>query len=197
MKKYALLWLLVIALMVSGCAALPSDPQQTTASTTEAAARDTTQEAVPDTQAEEETTAAPETTAATETTEAEQTEPAGSYDWLDDYMESLKAQADDIHAALQEAQAQAEMNQRAYELYTLWDGALNELWGKLQEALPEDEFDKLLDEQIQWIADKEAAVEEAGKEVEGGSMYPLITNSKAASITEERVYEFYELLKQQ
>ena len=40
-------------------------------------------------------------------------------------------------------------------------------------------------------------MEEAGKEVEGGSMYPLITNTKAAEITEERVYEFYELLKQQ
>ena len=116
---------------------------------------------------------------------------------MDDYMASLEAQAADIKAALEQAQSQSEMNQKAHELYVLWDDALNELWGKLQDSLPEDEFDELLDEQIQWIEDKENAVEEAGKEVEGGSMYPLITNSKAAEITEERVYEFYELLKQQ
>ena len=45
------------------------------------------------------------------------------------------------------------------------------------------------------VADKEAAVEEAGKEVEGGSMYPLVVNSEAAKLTEERVYELYEQLK--
>ena len=46
-----------------------------------------------------------------------------------------------------------------------------------------------------WIAEKEKAVEEAGKEVEGGSMYSLVVNMKAAELTEERVYELYELLK--
>lgn len=192
MKKSILLWLLAVAILAAGCTGRVSDAQQTTAATTE----NTTAAATADTQAEVETTAAPETTTPEET-QAQQTEPADTNDELDDYMASLEAQAADIKAALEQAQSQSEMNQKAHELYVLWDDALNELWGKLQDSLPEDEFDELLDEQIQWIEDKENAVEEAGKEVEGGSMYPLITNSKAAEITEERVYEFYELLKQQ
>ena len=192
MKKSILLWLLVVAILAAGCTGRVSDDQQTTAATTE----NTTAAATADTQAEVETTAAPETTSPEET-QAQQTEPADTNDELDEYMASLEAQAADIKAALEQAQSQSEMNQKAHELYVLWDDALNELWGKLQDSLPEDEFDELLDEQIQWIEDKENAVEEAGKDVEGGSMYPLITNSEAAEITEERVYEFYELLKQQ
>lgn len=192
MKKSILLWLLAVAILAAGCTGRVSDTQQTTAATTE----NTTAAATADTQAEVETTAAPETTSPEET-QAQQTEPADTNDELDEYMASLEAQAADIKAALEQAQSQSEMNQKAHELYVLWDDALNELWGKLQDSLPEDEFDELLDEQIQWIEDKENAVEEAGKEVEGGSMYPLITNSEAAGITEERVYEFYELLKQQ
>lgn len=192
MKKSILLWLLVVAILAAGCTGRVSDAQQTTAATTE----NTTAAATADTQAEVETTAAPETTSPEET-QAQQTEPEDTNDELDEYMASLEAQAADIKAALEQAQSQSEMNQKAHELYVLWDDALNELWGKLQDSLPEDEFDELLDEQIQWIEDKENAVEEAGKEVEGGSMYPLITNSEAAEITEERVYEFYELLKQQ
>lgn len=192
MKKSILLWLLAVAILAAGCTGRVSDAQQTTAATTE----NTTAAATADTQAEVETTAAPETTTPEET-QAQQTEPADTNDELDEYMASLEAQAADIKAALEQAQSQSEMNQKAHELYVLWDDALNELWGKLQDSLPEDEFDELLDEQIQWIEDKENAVEEAGKEVEGGSMYPLITNSEAAEITEERVYEFYELLKQQ
>lgn len=192
MKKSILLWLLAVAILAAGCTGRVSDAQQTTAATTE----NTTAAATADTQAEVETTAAPETTSPEET-QAQQTEPEDTNDELDEYMASLEAQAADIKAALEQAQSQSEMNQKAHELYVLWDDALNELWGKLQDSLPEDEFDELLDEQIQWIEDKENAVEEAGKEVEGGSMYPLITNSEAAEITEERVYEFYELLKQQ
>ena len=41
----------------------------------------------------------------------------------------------------------------------------------------------------------EAAAEAAGKEFEGGSMYPLIVNTEAARLIEERVYKLYELLK--
>ena len=37
-------------------------------------------------------------------------------------------------------------------------------------------------------------MEEAGKDLEGGSLYPLITNTEAASITEERVHQLYDIL---
>ena len=86
------------------------------------------------------------------------------------------------------------MNVKAQELYELWDDALNDIWGKLKQSLPEDEFSKLLDEQRKWITDKEKSMEEAGKEYEGGSIYALVVNMEAAKITEARVYELYKLL---
>lgn len=50
-------------------------------------------------------------------------------------------------------------------------------------------------EQQNWLAQKETAVQAAGAEVEGGSMYALVENLKAAEITQERVYELMEYLQ--
>ncbi len=116
-------------------------------------------------------------------------------DVFGDYMASIEAQSEAIKTSLeQDALTQADMNMKSQELYELWDGALNYLWGELKNRLPEAEFAKLLDEQLNWIEEKEQAAEEAGKPYEGGSIYPLIVNSEAAAITEKRVYELYELL---
>lgn len=128
----------------------------------------------------------------TDDTEAEKND-ISSYD---DYMASITEQSDILKTSLeQETLTQQDMNLKSEEIYKLWDDALNYLWGKLKESLPEEEFSKLLNEQRIWIAEKEKDVEEAGKEVEGGSMYSLVVNMEAAKITEERVYELYELLK--
>ena len=109
---------------------------------------------------------------------------------------SIGAQSDAIKYALQnDPLNQMEMNQKARELYDLWDGALNRLWTDLETALPEGVFDVLLQDQLTWIADKEAAMEAAGQMYEGGSIYPLIIYSEGAQITEDRVYALYELLK--
>lgn len=114
---------------------------------------------------------------------------------LNEYMASITGQSELIRDALEEDPLnQYEMNSKSQELYELWDGALNYLWGEIKNTLPEDKFSTLLDEQLLWIADKEKAVEEAGKAFEGGSMYALTVNMEAADITEERVYELYELL---
>lgn len=114
----------------------------------------------------------------------------------DDYIASVKEQSDSIKTSLeQEVLTQADMNEKSRELYELWDDALNYLWGELKNCLSEEEFAKLLAEQRIWITEKEKAVEEAGKEFEGGSMYALVVNGEAAKITEERAYELYELLK--
>lgn len=130
-----------------------------------------------------------------------QTEQNGfsSYDIsgrIDDMMDATKEWSSTIRASLEhEDLNQAEMNEKAQELYEIWDSALNTLWSELKEELSEDEFAKLLAEQRAWIAKKEGAVEEAGKEYEGGSIYGLIVSMEAADITEERVYELYEMLK--
>ena len=116
---------------------------------------------------------------------------------LDDYMASVREQADSIEAYLEQtATTQADMNQASQELYELWDGAMNVLLDALKESLSDEEFEALLSEQSDWSAAREKTAAEAGKDFEGGSMYPLIVNSEAAALTEARVYELYELLKQ-
>ncbi len=115
---------------------------------------------------------------------------------IDDLMDATEEWAITIRASLEhDVLTQADMNSKSMELYQTWDAALNTLWAELKDELPEDEFAKLLEEQRAWITEKEAAVEEAGKEVEGGSVYALVVNMKAAEITEKRVYELYEMLK--
>jgi len=49
--------------------------------------------------------------------------------------------------------------------------------------------------QQRWIIEKEEAVKKAGEDYEAGSVYPLIVNTEAAKITEERVYELFALLE--
>ena len=125
------------------------------------------------------------------------TQPAQAENPLDAYMDSLREQSDRIKSSLeQDPLTQADMNAKSQELYKLWDDALNHLWGELKATLPENEFAELLTDQRAWITAKEDAVAAAGKEVQGGSLYPLVVNSTAADITEVRVYELYEILKQ-
>ena len=113
-----------------------------------------------------------------------------------DYMADIEAQSDAMKKSLAEDDlTQFELNMKSKELYDLWDGALNYLWGELKNAMPADEFATLTEEQMLWIAEKERSVADAGKPYEGGSIYALIVNSEAAAITESRVYELYGLLK--
>ena len=114
----------------------------------------------------------------------------------DTYMTPIRKQSAAIKNTLENEELnQGQMNEKAMELYELWDGVLNELWAELKTELPEEDFSKLLDEQRQWIKDKEKAVEEAGKEYKDGSLYGLVINMEAAKITEERVYELYKILE--
>ena len=134
----------------------------------------------------------------TKDTDAESQTEAGQNDIsnYDEYMTSIMKQSDIIKASLeQDTLTQTDMNLKSQELYELWDEALNYLWGELKDSLSEEEFSKLFDEQRIWITEKEKSVEEAGKKVEGGSIYSLVVNMEAAKLTEERVYELYELFK--
>jgi len=99
-----------------------------------------------------------------------------------------------IEETLQEAYTQADMNTASYEHYLLWDGLLNELWGILKQLLDEDAMRQLTNEELAWIQEKEQLVAEAGSGYEGGSLYPAVTNSTAAHLTKERVYELLEYL---
>lgn len=122
-----------------------------------------------------------------------------SYDtsrWIQEMMAAAEEQSDELQDSLMhDSLNQGEMNEKAAQLYQIWDDVLNRLWAELKDTLPEEEFQQLLDEQRAWIVRKEQAVKEAGEEFAGGSMYGMVVNSKAADITQERVYQLYELLE--
>lgn len=114
----------------------------------------------------------------------------------DDYLIPIKDKSDAIKISLeQEELTQTDMNQKSEELRALWDEALNQLLDEAQKVLPAAELEQLAAEQSAWAADMMTAVEAAGKAYEGGSLYPLVVNSEAAKLTEERVYHLYERLK--
>ena len=93
------------------------------------------------------------------------------------------------------ALSQLDMNFLSADMYSVWDDYLNELWQYLVKSLPEDRMEALKEEQIKWIANKEARIEEVGKEYEGGSIRPLIENTEAADMTKERVGELMEYIE--
>lgn len=115
---------------------------------------------------------------------------------IDEMLASAERSANTITEAMEnEYLTQTEMNAKSYELYEIWDKLLNDFWKELKNTLPEEEYQTLLTEQRAWIVEKETAVEKAGAEFAGGSMEALAKNMEAASMTEERVYELYKLLK--
>lgn len=104
------------------------------------------------------------------------------------------AQAVEIQEKLHATSIQVELNQYSGQWYTVWDDALNRLWGYLQDALSDSEMDELTQEELEWIAYKEAEIDAAGNEFAGGSMEPCARNMRGAELTESRVYELLEYL---
>ena len=114
-------------------------------------------------------------------------EPSGeeALEWSRQIREKVLAaqeEADRLEAEGQNALSQA-----------VWDDALNEIWGILTEHMDPEEMERLTEEERIWIRGKEAAVQEAGADVEGGTLYPLVTNGEAADLTRKRVYELASL----
>ncbi len=101
----------------------------------------------------------------------------------------------EVEEKQKEAVTQMEMNETAREWYQLWDDTLNVVWKLLETNLSETEMEALRKEEREWIAFKEAQVQEAGLESEGGSIQPLLEFARAAELTKERVYELAEYAK--
>ena len=87
---------------------------------------------------------------------------------------------------------QTQLNLESYELFEQWDNTLNEIWGYLKETLDTETMDTLTEEELTWIAEKEAAVKQEGIAFEGGSMQPFAENMTAYRWTKDRVYELQE-----
>lgn len=116
-------------------------------------------------------------------------------DNLKDNLALIEDRAASLETSLEtETLTQSEYNENTEALYWLWDSALNQIWEVLKQVLDTETMASLTAEELEWIAAKEQAVDEAGAEYEGGTMQPMIMNRKAAEITKTRVYELMELL---
>lgn len=90
---------------------------------------------------------------------------------------------------------QQTMNVKSGEIYDEWDRLLNEIYGYLKETMSQSEFAALQKDEQNWIKQKENAINEAGKEYEGGSMAPLARNSVGIEYTKERCEYLLSLIK--
>ena len=118
--------------------------------------------------------------------------------WMtaDEYMTFVMEKTEAIKATLEnDLLPQVDLNMKSEALRELWDAALATVLGEVAKNLPEEERVKLTNEQNAWKEATEKAVEAAGKDFEGGSMYALVVNMEAANHTEARVHEICRMLK--
>lgn len=101
----------------------------------------------------------------------------------------VEQQAATIEQNLNSTSVQLDMNQYSGQLFQVWDDYINVLWGYLEDNLSESEFNTLKKEQIDWIINKENAMERAGDEFKGGSMEIYARNIEGINYTKQRVYE--------
>ena len=90
--------------------------------------------------------------------------------------------------------SQSEINIESSNVYEMWDALLNEVYQYLKTILPSAEFERLKDDELEWIAEKEKAIEEAGAAWEGGSGEPMARNLTAIRYTQERCYYLISLI---
>lgn len=93
------------------------------------------------------------------------------------------------------AVTQHDINSASAEIYAKWDEILNEVYKYLKDTMPPEEFELLKADEIEWIKEKEAAVEAEGKIWEGGSGAPMAMNGVASAYTKERCYYLISLIK--
>lgn len=95
---------------------------------------------------------------------------------------------------LDTAMTQSEINSESSIVYKKWDALLNDVYQYLKKILPESEFKALKSDELDWIAEKEAAIEEAGAEWAGGSGEPMARNTAGIEYTQERCYYLISLI---
>lgn len=109
-------------------------------------------------------------------------------------LEALEKQAAEIENRLKNADlSQTEMNSLSGELYKLWDDELNSMWTRLKDILDAESMQQLTREELEWIDFKDRQTAQEAADYEGGSMYPLVSNTAAAQLTKDRVYELARL----
>jgi uncharacterized protein YecT (DUF1311 family) len=71
-------------------------------------------------------------------------------------------------------------------LFDLWDGLLNEIYGVLEDQLSTEQMEQLRVEQREWIKHRDNKAEEASLEYEGGTAEHLVYTTVLNDLTIER-----------
>jgi uncharacterized protein YecT (DUF1311 family) len=77
-------------------------------------------------------------------------------------------------------------------LFDVWDGLLNEIYGVLVKQLPSEEMDQLRKDQRGWINNRDHTAKEASLKYEGGTMEQLEYVTVLNNLTQERCFELVE-----
>ena len=123
-------------------------------------------------------------------------ETPSSPEIIPEHLKNTETKAAEIEQKLQEATSQSDMNQLSASLYQVWDDELNLIWSELKTSLDSGAMNTLTEEQLDWISEKESAMESASSQYSGGSLASMEYYLTGASFTEERVYEIAKYLPQ-
>lgn len=107
-------------------------------------------------------------------------------------LQQVEKKSKNIEEKLYQANTDAESNKYSEQLFELWDDYINVLWGYIKNNIPESEFNTLKQEQIDWIINKEDAIDIAG--ANGGNLETYFRNLEAINWTKGRIYELINYL---
>lgn len=96
---------------------------------------------------------------------------------------------------LESANTQYELNTESGAVLEKWETLLSEVRKYLEKELPDSEYEKLQVNELDWLAEKENAINEAAEEWKGGSGEPMARNMAAIRCIEERFTYLITLLK--
>lgn len=102
------------------------------------------------------------------------------------FIEKAKAIEEYELEFLEPAMTQMDINRESGIVLEKWDNLLNEVYQYLKEILSYSEFERLKEEELEWIKEKEAAIEEAAADWAGGSGEPMVRNLTAIEWTKNR-----------
>lgn len=127
-----------------------------------------------------------------ETTTEPSNDNTKTYSTKQVYLEKLNSLEESLNASLKEkydSGVTQQMVEAASEEFEKWDDMLNEVWSKLKGQLTEEDMNKLIEEQVNWIKSRDEKSEAAANEFKGGTMELLSRVTSLAINTKERCYE--------
>jgi len=130
----------------------------------------------------------------TENSQSTSEENAAEASLHDEYMQLLndtKEKTDDMRENPEDGST-IEMKTIEGDIYDIWDGLLNDIYGDLEEQLSEDEMEDLRKEQREWIEYRDETAKEASLKFEGGTGEQLEYVATENNVTIERCYELVE-----